>query len=179
MRPQPPEVRDHLAFGVGGAPAVQAAVAFQRLERGGLEPLLRLRVPDVVMAVHQHGRESVVHVALAEHGDRLPGVEQARLEVQLAEPARQPSRGPRHVGGVLGLGGDRGDAHPLAQLVPQPAAAAPERLADDRPAILAVRAGRVEGWRCGHADDSSRRSLDGALAVGSPGGLDMPDVIPS
>jgi uncharacterized protein (TIGR00106 family) len=115
--PQAERVEQNLALVVGSAAAVQSAVAFGWLERRVVPAIGEVGRLDVVMAVDEHARRSVV-------GGRPVGVDGGQAcclpdlrdrEAGFLEVSDQPFRRPAHVAVVRWVGGNRRDRQPPAQ----------------------------------------------------------------
>ena len=104
------QMREHLAFVVGGAAGVEIAVALGGLERGREPRLERFGGLDVVMSVDSSvglpGRTQPLGI-----DDRVAlGLDQLGLEPRSWPDRRAPRRRPARVGVVIGLGADAGNA---------------------------------------------------------------------
>ena len=114
------DMREHLAFVVGGAAGVDVAVAPRRFERRRNPLFQRVGRLDIVVTVHQSGRR-------AGHGRRL-GIDQRVAfrgnhfhgKAQSAQMVGHPAGGLGHVGLVLRIGTDAGNPQELAQVVFKP-----------------------------------------------------------
>jgi hypothetical protein len=118
QRAQPEQVEGHLSLVVGAAAAHQLLATQLRVERRRVPQLLGVDGLDVVVTVDDDGRSvRLLGRPLGEHRGspgRRPDLDGGKTRPP--EGVGQPVGGPLHVGGAVGLGGDRRDAQPADQV---------------------------------------------------------------